>query len=193
MPEIIHFRGSDKIIKKKHLENDIKATMEYVQDVLYGTLYRGELFRQALDEMGWRENGTLNILEGRRYTYKGFKKGVAIEGNFSAYEFILEGMLRLQLGFDKGKIDAGVLFLTSQRSEKSTYGTSAELAKAEMEMLYPTINVPVMVALFDLGRPAVPDEEGGEENGLPVPAHEEWSEEDLKLKSEENLQTEKEV
>jgi hypothetical protein len=192
MPEIIHFRGSDKIIKKKHLENDIKATMEYVQDVLFGTLYRGELFRQALDEMGWRENGTLNILEGRRYTYKGFKKGIAIEGSFAAYEFILEGMLRLQLGFDKGKIDAGVLFLTSQRSEKSSYGTSAELAKVEMEMLYPTINVPVMVALFDLGKPAVPEEEGGEKNGLPVPADEEWSEKDLKPEPEENLQPEKE-
>jgi len=193
MPEIIHFRGSEKIIKKKHLENDIKATMEYVEDVLYGTLHRGELFRQALDEMGWRENGTLNILEGRRYTYKGFKKGIAIEGNFSAYEFILEGMLRLQLGFDKGKIDAGVLFLTSQRSEKSTYGTSAELAKAEMEMLHPTINVPVMVALFDLGRPAVPEEEGGDQNGASVSANEEWSEEDPKPESEEDLQSEKEV
>ena len=175
MPEIIHFRGSDKIIKKKSLANDIKATLEYVKDALYGTLYRGELLRQVLDEMGWRENGTLNILEGRRYTYKGFKKGIAIEGNFSAYEFILEGMLRLQLGFDKGKIDAGVLLLTSQRSEKSTYGTSADLAKAEMEMLYPTINVPVMVALFDLGKPMIPDEEGGEENGPSVSAYHEGS------------------
>ena len=171
MPEIIHFRGSEKIIKKNHLEKDVKATLEYIEDVLYGTLHRGELFRQALDEMGWRENGTLNILEGRRYTYKGFKKGIAIEGSFSAYEFILEGMLRLQVGFDKGKIDAGVLLLTSQRSEKSSYGTSAELAKAEMEMLYPTINVPVMVALFDLGKPMIPDEEGGEKNGASVSAY----------------------
>jgi len=165
MPEIIHFRGSDKIIKKNHLEKDIKATLEYLEDIVYGTLHRGELLRQALDEMGWRETGTLNILEGRRYTYKGFKKGVAIEGSFSAYEFILEGMLRLQqVGFDKGKIEAGVLLLTSQRSEKSSYGTSAELARAEMEMLYPTINVPVMVALFDLGKPTIPDDEGGEQN-----------------------------
>jgi hypothetical protein len=173
MPEIIHFRGSDKIIKEKHLEKDIKATLEYVEDVLYGTLHRGELLRQALDEMGWRFEGTLNILEGRRYSYKGFKKGVAIEGNFAAYEFILEGLLRLQLGFDKKKIDAGVLLLTSQRSEKSSYGTSADLCKAEMALLYPTINVPVMIALFDLGRPMIPDEEGGEKNGLPVSADQE--------------------
>ena len=178
MPEIIHFRRSDQIIKEKHLEKDIKATLEYLEDVLYGTLHRGELMRQALDEMGWRENGTLNILEGRRYTYKGFKKGIAIEGNFSAYEFILEGMLRLQVGFDKGKIDAGLLLLTSQRSEKSSYGTSADLAKAEVEMLYPTISVPVTIALFDLGKPTIPDEEGGEKNGVSVPADQERPEED---------------
>jgi hypothetical protein len=166
MPEIIHFRGSDKIIIKKHLEKDLKATMEYVEDALTGSLYRRELLAQALAESGWRENGeTLNILEGRRYRFKGFKKGVAIEGNFSLYEYILEGLLRLQVGFAKGKIDMGILMLTSQRSEKSTLGTSGELAKAEVEMLYPTISLPVMIALFDLGKPMFSELEGGEKNG----------------------------
>jgi len=170
MPEIIHFRGSEKIILKKHLEKDVKATLEYVEDALTGSLYKRELLAQALAEMGWREDGTLNILEGRRYRFKGFKKGVAIEGNFSLYEYILEGLLRLQVGFAKGKIDMGILMLTSQRSEKSSYGSSAELAKAEVEMLYPTISLPVMIALFNLGPPAILDEKGGEKNGVPVSA-----------------------
>jgi hypothetical protein len=125
------------------------------------SLYRGELLRQALRDSGWRENGSLNILEGRRYQYKGFKKGIALEGSFAAYEFILEGLFRLQVGFDKGMIETGILMLTSQRSEKSSYGTSKELAEAEIEMLYPTISMPVSIALFDLGDPALPDEEGG--------------------------------
>jgi hypothetical protein len=168
--EIIHFRDAEKILLKKRMEKDVKATLEYVSDALYGSLCKGELLRQALDEMGWRENGTLNILEGRKYTYKGLKNGVAIEGNFAAYEFILEGMLRLQLGFAKGKIDMGILMLTSQRSEKSSYGTSADLAKAEVQMLYPTISLPVTIALFDLGSPMIPDEGGGEQNGVSVSA-----------------------
>ena len=170
MPEIIHFRGSDKIIAKKNMEKDVKATLEYVEDALTGSLYRRELLAQALAEMGWREDGTLNILEGRRYRFKGFKKGVAIEGNFSLYEYILEGLLRLQVGFAKGKIDMGILMLTSQRSEKSHLGTSAELARAEVEMLHPTISLPVTLALFDLGPPMIPDEKGGEKNGVPVSA-----------------------
>ena len=114
--------------------------------------------------MKWRENGTdeLKILEGRRYMYKGVKRGVAIEGNFSAYEFILEGALRLQIGFDKGKIESGILLLTSKRSEKTPYGSTAQMVKEEIEMLFPTISMPVSIALFDLGEPFIPEEEGGE-------------------------------
>ena len=162
--EMFHVRGSDKIIKDKNLEKDVQVTLEYVDDALYGSIYRRELLRQALDEMDWRENGTLNILDGRRYQYKGFKRGVAIEGNFSVYEYILEGLFRLQVGFDKGMIETGILMLTSQRSEKSSYGSSRDLAEAEVEMLYPTISLLVSVALFDLGEPTISNgtEEGGD-------------------------------
>ena len=141
--EIMHFRESDKIIKDKRMEKDIKVTLDYIDDVLYGTIHRRELLRQSLEEMGWRDNGTLNILDGRRYQFKGFKRGVAIEGSFSAYEFILEGLFRLQIGFDKGLVETGVLMLTAARSEKSSLGTSRDLAIAEVEMLFPTISMPV--------------------------------------------------
>jgi hypothetical protein len=160
--EIIHFRESDQIIKNKNMENYVQSTLEYVDDALHGSLYRGELLRQALSDSGWRENGSLNFLEGRRYQYKGFKKGIALEGSFAAYEFILEGLFRLQVGFDKGMIKTGILMLTSQRSEKSSYGSSWDLAASEVEQLYPTISMPVSIALFDLGDSALPDEEGGD-------------------------------
>jgi hypothetical protein len=156
--EIFHVRGSDKILKDKNLDKDVQATLQYVDDALYGSLYRGELLRLALDDMGWTK---FSILDGRRYQYKGFKKGVAIEGNFSAYEYILEGSFRLQVGFDKGMIETGILMLTSLRSEKSSYGTSRDLAEAEVEMLYPTISMPVSIALFDLNGPILDDEKGG--------------------------------
>jgi hypothetical protein len=162
--EMLHFRGSDKIIKSKNMENDVQITLEYINDALYGSIYRGELLRQALDEMDWRENGNeeLKILDGRRYMYKGVKRKVAIEGNFSVYEYILEGLFRLQVGFDKGRIETGILMLTSIRSEKSSLGTSRDLAIAEVEQLYPTISMPVSIALFDLGPPIISN---GTENG----------------------------
>ena len=120
--EIFHVRDSDKIIKEKGLQKDLQVTLENVDISLQGSLYRRELLRLALEEMGWqegKENGALNILDGRRYQYKGFKKGVAIEGNFSVYEYILEGMLRLELGYAQKRVDAGILMLTSKRSENS--------------------------------------------------------------------------
>ncbi len=162
--EIIHFRGSDEILKDKNMDRDVEVTLSYVEETLYGALYKRELTNLALEEMGWR-GGDLNILDGRRYQYKGYKKSVAIEGSFSAYEFILEGLFRLQIGFDKGVIETGILMLNSYRSENSKYGTSRQLAEAEVEMLYPTISMPVTIALFDLGSPGLPDEKGGDENG----------------------------
>ena len=168
MIEILHFRDSDKILNDKNMMHDVKMTLEYLEDVLTGVQFKGELFRQALDDMGWRENGTLNILKGRRYMYKGFKKNVAIDGNFSAYEFILEGLLRLQIGYDQGMLETGVLVLTSKRSEKSPYGSTSNMVKEEIEMLFPTISMPVTVALFDLDETYIMDE-GGDDNGsVPV-------------------------
>ena len=49
-------------------------------------------------------------------------------------------------------------------------GRSAELAKAEVEMLYPTISLPVMTALFDFGKPMFSELEGGEKNGVSISA-----------------------
>ncbi|MFC1881532.1 hypothetical protein ACFL2S_08585 [Thermodesulfobacteriota bacterium] len=170
--EIMHFRESDKIIKEKRMEKDIKVTLEYIDDVLCGTIHRRELLRQSLEEMGWRENGNgeLKILDGRRYMYKGVKRGIAIEGNFSVYEYILEGLFRLQVGIDKGIIDTGILMLTSMRSEKSSLGTSRDLAVAEVEMLYPTISMPVSIALFDLGPPIISNGEGETNDGTSIHA-----------------------
>jgi len=170
--ELIHFRDSDKIIRKKKLDRDVKATLNYLSDVLTGTAYRGELLRQALDEMGWRANGSLSILDGRRYQYKGFKKGIALEGSFSSFEYLLTGLARLQVGFDKKIIEGGILMLTAARSEKSSLGTSKDLAVAEVEELSCTFSVPLAIALFDLGAPVISDgeEEGGDRNGLSLPA-----------------------
>jgi len=162
--ELLHFRDSEKILKSKKMEKDVQATLEYVSDCLYGTLHRGELLRQALDEMEWRKNDeTLIILDGRRYRFKGFKKGIAIEGSFSAYEFILEGLIRLQIGYDKKKIDSGILLLTSLRSEKTPYGSTRKMVEEDIQSLHPTISLPVSIALFDLGKPMIPGENGNSE------------------------------
>ena len=157
--ELVHFRESEQVIKKrKGMMKEVMTTLQYIDDVLYGSLCRGSLFRQALEDLGWRESGALSILEGRRYQYKGIKNRIAIEGSFSAYEYILEGLVRLQIGFDKGRLDAGILILTGLRGERTPYGSTVELVESEIEQLYPTISLPVCVVLFDVGSPFVDEE-----------------------------------
>jgi hypothetical protein len=156
--ELLYFRDSDKILRKKKMANMVLSTLRYLDDCLQGTLYRGELLRQALSDMDWRQE-PLSILDGRRYQYKGLKSGVAIDGSFSSYEYVQDALLRLQVGFDKKKIETGIVLLTGQRSEKSPLGSTRELVEQEIQDLYPTISMPVAIALFDLGEPGVRTEE----------------------------------
>ena len=148
--ELVHFRDSESILKKKKMMEDVLKTLEYLDTVLFEASNKGELLKQALKDMGWREDGTLNIMEGRRYQHKGFKNRVGIEGYIGTFEN-LEGIFRLQVAFDKQKIDTGILLINSLRSFESQFGSSRELIEWEIEQLEPTIFMPISVALFGLG------------------------------------------
>ena len=152
--ELLHFRGADKILKKKNMDHVVKVTCDYIDTVLYGTLYKGGLLRQALEECDWRQDPEqLKILKGRRYAFKGLRNGIAIDGQFSSYESIWDSLLRLQIGYVQKKIDGGIVLVTGQRSEKTPYGSTKDLIKKEIDLLFPTISVPVSIAVFDLGKP----------------------------------------
>ena len=156
--EIIHFRGADKILEEKSMVSDIAMTCEYIFNALVGSKYRRDLLREALDDMYWRPDGIdLRVLPGRRYMYKGLKGEVAIDGSLSSYEYLHTGLLRLQLGYDKGALVSGILLLPANRGDKSPYGNTAEMLRDEMEMLFPTISMPVTICLYDLGEPVVPE------------------------------------
>ena len=148
---IVHLNGAKSVLQSKHLLHDINVTMAFIDETLTGAANHGELLRQALTQTEWRnESVDLKILEGRRYSYKGWKNRVAIDGNFTVYEYLQTALFRLQLGYDQGLLDAGIVLLNSARSEKSLIGTSRELAIREVELLSPTISLPVSIALFDL-------------------------------------------
>lgn len=152
--ELLHFRGADKILKKKNMDHVVRATCETIEAFLFGTLRKGGLLRQALEEADWRQDPEqLKILNGRRYAFKGLRNGIAIDGQFSSYESIWDSLLRLQIGWAQKKIDAGIVLVTGERSEKSQYGSTKELIQKELELLFPTISVPVSIAIFDLGKP----------------------------------------
>ena len=151
--EIIHFRNAEEILQGKGLSDHVRDTMECIHEDLYERFYRGNMLRQTLDFMGWRDNGGVRLLPDRRYSYKGWRNRVAIEANLQNYEWLLEGLFRLQIGFDKGDIDTGILLLNGYRSKKSPLSENVIQVSREVEALYPTISMPVTVVLFDLGTP----------------------------------------
>jgi len=148
--EILHYRDSDAILKQKKMMQDVMKTLEYLDTVLFEAPNKGELLKQALKDMGWREDGTSNILENRRYQHRGYKNRIAIEGYIGTFEN-LEGIFRLQVAFDKHKIDTGILLMNSARSFESPFGSSRDLVEWEISQLEPTVFMPISVALFDLG------------------------------------------
>ena len=50
--EIFHFRESDRVLQEKNLDRDFQATMQYLDDVFIGSLYRRELLRDGLERNG---------------------------------------------------------------------------------------------------------------------------------------------
>ncbi len=163
--EMLHFNDAENVFNKKKLTKDIQLTLEYVDETLHGRSYRGELLRQALSDMDWR-NGDLSIIQGRRYYYKGLKDCVAIDGSFSCYEYLLTGLFRLQIGFVKGTVDAGILMLPSNRGEKSPLGTTAQIVSMEIKIINQSITVPVCICLFDLGVTSIPEEDQDEKESI---------------------------
>ena len=166
----LYFHEAETMIKAKRMKKNISATLEDLDQSLATFHYRGLAVRSVLDDDGWRENTeNLNIIEGRRYQFKGLWQRIAIEANLYSYEYLWEGLFRLQLGYDHGKLDAGILILPGNRSDKSPLGNSIDLVKVEVETLYPTISLPVAIVLFEVGVSTLADEAIQQ---LPKPVHE---------------------
>ena len=153
---VVYFNDAESILKAKRMYKLVNQTFTEIEQDLLNCSFPSFSLKNTLTDCDWRENpDNLKIIDGRRYQYKGCRNRIAIEASLGAYEFILEGLFRLQIGFDKGLIDAGILILNGSRSEKSPIGNSLDLVKNEIQQLYPTISLPVAVALFDIGMPQV--------------------------------------
>jgi hypothetical protein len=147
--QILHFRDANVIVQQKNLSKHLDETFKAIETDVGDSTYKGTALKTCLDQYGWREGQDLSILPGRRYAYKGLMKRIAIEANLINYEWILDGLFRLQLGFDRGLIDTGLLLLNSQRSEKSPLGDPFDLVVEDVEKVYPTISMPLSVVLFN--------------------------------------------
>ena len=56
--EMLHFRDSFAILKKKKMMDDITETLEYLDTALWEAPNKGELLKEVLKEKGWRRRHT---------------------------------------------------------------------------------------------------------------------------------------
>ncbi|WP_319408767.1 hypothetical protein [uncultured Desulfosarcina sp.] len=149
--QLFHFRDSDRILKEKSMLCYITLTMEHVFNAIKGVYLRNTLLRTVLDEMGWHQGDVWNIIAGRRCRYLGYKNGVAIEASFTDYSYIAEGLTCLQLGYDKGQIDVGILLLTTRGIPAGKEKDTSVILNKDMGAMEPTIRLPVCICLYDFG------------------------------------------
>lgn len=146
--EMLHFRGSQEAIQNLNMEQPLMETLDYVDLVVQDSSWKGTMLTEVLEETGWRNSEDLVIIPNRRYKYKGYMGALAIEGNLTIHEYMLEGLFRMQIGYDKESVQAGVLLL-GNRKWTTPFQDNKQLLDFEIRELYPTISLPVSVALFD--------------------------------------------
>ena len=147
--QLYHFNGSKEFIKSNSMVSDLAMTAQHVLNTISGAFLREQLLRIALDEMGWTQGDTWNIVAGKKCRYLGCKRGVGLEANLGIYDYIVEGAMRLQVGYDKGQIDAGILLLTNQGMPKCMEEDIYPQLEKDMNALAPTISLPLCICLYD--------------------------------------------
>ena len=172
--KLYHFHGSDKIFKNRAMISDVAMTVEHVFNVLKGNLFPDNLLRIALDEMGWHKGSTWNIVAGHHYQFEGFKNGVGLEECLGACGCIVEGLVNLQVAYDKGQIDGGLLLLSVSGIPECNGDDAETILIRDVNSLGPTISLPVSVCLYDF------TECESEHEPSKVHIHRTWREKDLR-------------
>ena len=148
--QVFHFHDSERIFRNRSMISDVAMTTQHVFNALNAPIDQGKPLRIALDEMGWHQGDTWNIIAGHHFQFEGFKNAVALKVSLISYEFILEDLAHLQLAFDKGMIDAGLLLLTTWQMPICDRQDWKTVLTKDMDALSPTISLPVSVCLYEL-------------------------------------------
>lgn len=107
------------------------------------------LLRREFASEGW-ENDSV-FVEGKHHTqyFDFFKSRVAIEIEFSRYEFIYRDFIRFLAAYNANKIDVGVIITNTReglnRIKYKSSGPNFERVCDELDWLRPTLTVPLWV------------------------------------------------
>jgi len=91
--ELLHFRGAEKILKRKTWIRWLRLLANRSKRFSMGLYAKGDCFAKPwMNLTGDKIQRKLKILPGRQYAFKGWRNGIAIDGNFASYEAIWDSL-----------------------------------------------------------------------------------------------------
>ncbi|NJM55713.1 MAG: hypothetical protein HC841_07240 [Verrucomicrobiae bacterium] len=101
----------------------------------------------AFERSGWQKEVPVSPDEAHEQRFDLLKDRVAVEIEFSRYEFLYRDYLRFLSAYNADRIDVGVLITHSQsglaRTKHPSGAPSITRARADLAWLRPTVTVPI--------------------------------------------------
>jgi hypothetical protein len=148
----LSYRHADEILNSNvAVKNDILTILKSAKAV---PVQKGEegLTAKLSSEFrthGW--SGEVPVIEGKLHTqyFDFYKNRVAIEIEFSRYEFVYRDFIRFLAAYNANKIDVGVIITNTReglkRIKHKSSGPSYERVCEELDWLRPTLTVPLWI------------------------------------------------
>ena len=107
------------------------------------------LIRDNLERKGWNTEELVSKSLAKRQSFDAYRDRIALEIEFSRYEFVYRDYFRFLLAFNEGKIDVGVLIVHTEKTREFHKNPSAapsfENCKDELPKLKSMLAVPIWV------------------------------------------------
>ena len=146
------YRHADEILNSKlAIRKEITASIEAVREAKVATGAEGlaaKITKEFLGR-GWAKEEPVSDSQTHRQFFDLFKERVAIEIEFSRYEFIYRDYFRFLSAYNADKIDVGVLIINADpkagRVKHPAVAPSLARVKDDLAWLRPTLTVPLWI------------------------------------------------
>jgi restriction endonuclease BglII len=127
-----------------------REVTELLNNVLQSAATRGtdSLHSRIIKDFvarGWETETPVAANQPNEQRFDLFKAPVAIEIEFSRYEFLYRDYMRFLYSYNAGAIEVGLLVIKSSAPKGQSYAPSLERVKADLAWLRGTITVPIWV------------------------------------------------
>jgi Restriction endonuclease BglII len=150
--ESFSYRHADEILNSKlAIRKEVLAAIASVAEtkVQAGKEGLGVKITEAFTSRGWKSEVQVAENQEHKQFFDLFKERVAVEIEFSRYEFVYRDYFRFLSAYNTDKIDAGILIIHDDsalgRVKHKAIAPSLSRVRDDFAWLRPTLTVPIWV------------------------------------------------